>query len=140
MSFKLLIKRPYKDIKQMVTKYYDAMNQISVHLKKDLTVPQINVDKEPLGFYITRVELENIIAIISQVDTELFDRYLLLFGIEIEGDQNLTMCIVGADKDGNILAQYKDDDTTFGHEKWPNKTEITLGHSKAELQDFLNKK
>jgi hypothetical protein len=140
MPYKLLTPRPYKDIKEMVTKYHEAMNRISIHLKKDLTVPQIDVNKEPLGFYISRKELESIIAIISQVDTDAFEKYLLLFGIELEDNQNLTVCIVGADKDGNILAKYKENDTTFGHEKWPDKTSITLAASKAELQDFLNKK
>ena len=137
MAFKLFRPQPYKEIKAMVTNYSSVMKSISTALKSNPAGPQLDITNEPIGFYITPEELEGVTITISGIGN--FNKYLVLFGIEKDSD-NLTICIVGADINGKILDRYKDDESTFGEEKWPSKSSITLSNTSSDLNDFLTKK
>lgn len=137
MAFKLFNKQPYKEIKDMVRSYSSVMQSISSALRSNPVGPQLDITNEPIGFYITPEELGGITKTISGLEN--FNKYLALFGIEKDTD-NLTICIVGADANGKILDKYKEDENTFGEEKWGLKSFITLSNTPTELNDFLNKK
>jgi hypothetical protein len=140
MAFKSssLARQPYKEIKKMVLSYHSTMREISGQLTRQPTGPQISLNDEPIGFYITPEELTGIQNTIAKLDG--FRQYLVLFGIEAEiNKQNLTVCIVGADENGEILKKYKTDESTYGEEKWPNKVKLTLGNNTQNITDFLNK-
>jgi hypothetical protein len=136
MPFKLLSPQPYKEIKEMVIEFNTMMKKISAALPTAPGSPKLELDKEPIGFYLKPADIERMIGTISTLTD--FSQYLALFGIDKEFG-NLTICIVGADESGNVVKQYKMDDSTPGEEKWPLKTKLTLAHTASSLDDFLKK-
>lgn len=125
---------PYKLIKGMVTKYLSQMKAIDTELQKNPSGPQLNT-KSPIGVYFSKEELDEAKATIEKMDG--FSKYIAIFGVEDE-TKTFTVCLVGADADGNILPAYKKDDSIVAAwERWPG-ARVTLASGEKELNDFLN--
>jgi hypothetical protein len=125
---------PYGAIKTMVTDYSNQMSAINAALRQNPSGPQLNT-KSPLGFYLKPEELEAAQKTISNQPG--FRQYLAIFGVEDESGY-FTVCLVGADADGNILDVYKKDNSIAVEERWPGKTSLTLSSSADDVSKFLS--
>lgn len=123
--------RTYAAIKPMVQRYYENMRLLSTTLGKYPAEPQIDVNAEPLGFYITATDIQRITSTIGALDN--FSKYLILFAID-EKD-NMTACIVGADSTGQILDAHKIGNSP-GEETWP-KSVASLSDMPADFRLFM---
>lgn len=127
---------PYTNIKAMVVNYFSCMKAISSYLTPIMGAPKLDITNEPIGFYLTNVELDRIRNTIGMLPE--FNKYACLFGIE-STTGHLTVSIVGAKADGNILDVYKDNPTTEGEETWP-KCIFTMSSNSVALARFLEVK